>query len=146
FSDALRRVITPNPKYTEEERDIVYGALVYIAKILTENGVNVIIDATGNRRRYRDNARRQIPSFMEAYLRCPLEVCIERESKRKADAYGAPREVYAKAFKGESKTVPGLGAPYEEPLDPEVTVDSDKISPEECAEKILETIMKRFMR
>ncbi|MEM3591584.1 MAG: adenylyl-sulfate kinase [Candidatus Bathyarchaeia archaeon] len=145
-SDALRRVITPNPKYTEEERDIVYGALVYIAKILTENGVNVIIDATGNRRRYRDNARRQIPSFMEAYLRCPLEVCIERESKRKADAYGAPREVYAKAFKGESKTVPGLGAPYEEPLDPEVTVDSDKISPEECAEKILETIMKRFMR
>ncbi|MEM1507550.1 MAG: adenylyl-sulfate kinase [Candidatus Bathyarchaeia archaeon] len=145
-SDALRRVITPNPKYTEEERDIVYGALVYIAKILTENGVNVIIDATGNRRRYRDNARRQIPSFMEAYLRCPLEVCIERESKRKADAYGAPREVYAKAFKGESKTVPGLGAPYEEPLDPEVTVDSDKISPEECAEKILEAIMKRFMR
>ncbi|MEM1550927.1 MAG: adenylyl-sulfate kinase, partial [Candidatus Bathyarchaeia archaeon] len=32
-SDALRRVITPNPKYTEEERDMVYGVLVYIAKI-----------------------------------------------------------------------------------------------------------------
>ncbi|MEM2648831.1 MAG: adenylyl-sulfate kinase, partial [Candidatus Bathyarchaeia archaeon] len=81
-SDALRKVMTPNPKYTEEERDIVYGTLVYIAKILTENGVNVIIDATGNRRKYRDNARSQIPLFMEAYLRCPLEVCIEREAKR----------------------------------------------------------------
>jgi len=144
-SDALRRVITPNPKYTDEERDMVYGALVYIAKILTENGVNVIIDATGNRRRYRDNARRQIPLFMEAYLRCPLEVCIERESKR-VDNHGAPREVYAKAFRGESKTVPGLGAPYEEPLNPEVTVDSDKLSPEECVEKILKAIAERFMR
>ncbi|MEM2655693.1 MAG: adenylyl-sulfate kinase [Candidatus Bathyarchaeia archaeon] len=145
-SDALRRVITPSPKYTEEERDIVYGALVYIAKILTENGVNVIIDATGNRRRYREHARREIPLFMEAYIRCPLEVCIERESRRGADAYGAPREVYAKAFRGESKTVPGLGAPYEEPVNPEVTVDSDKLSPEECAERVLEVILNRFVK
>ncbi|MEM2166613.1 MAG: adenylyl-sulfate kinase, partial [Candidatus Bathyarchaeia archaeon] len=123
-----------------------YGALVYIAKILTENGVNVIIDATGNRRRYREHARREIPLFMEAYIRCPLEVCIERESRRGADAYGAPREVYAKAFRGESKTVPGLGAPYEEPVNPEVTVDSDKLSPEECAERVLEVILNRFVK
>ena len=145
-SDALRKVMTPNPKYTEGERDIVYGTLVYIAKILTENGVNVIIDATGNRRKYRDNARSQIPLFMEAYLRCPLEVCIEREAKRGLDVYGAPREVYAKAFRGESKTVPGLGAPYEEPLNPEIVVDSDKLSPEECAENIMKTIIERFVR
>lgn len=143
-SDALRRVITPSPRYTDEERDIVYGALVYIAKILTDNGVNVIIDATGNRRRYREYARREIPLFMEAYLRCPLKVCIEREAKRGADAYGAPRGIYAKAFRGESGTVPGLGSPYEEPLNPEVTVDSDKLSPEECAERILEVILERF--
>lgn len=144
-SDALRKVITPNPKYTEEERDIVYGALVYIAKILTDNGVNVIIDATGNRRRYRDQARREIQKFMEAYLRCPLEVCIEREAKRGMDAYGAPKEIYAKALKGESKTVPGLGAPYEEPENPDVTVDSDKLSPEECVERILRFILEHFI-
>jgi adenylylsulfate kinase len=64
-SDALRKVMTPNPRYTEEERDVVYGTLVYIAKLLTDNGVNVIIDATGNRRKYRDNARREISQFME---------------------------------------------------------------------------------
>lgn len=145
-SDALRRVMTPNPKYTEDERDMVYGTLVYVAKILTENGVNVIIDATGNRRRYRDRARREIPLFMEAYVRCPLEVCIEREAKRGMDVYGAPRNIYAKALSGESKTVPGLGVPYEEPVNPEVTVDSDKLSPEECAEKILRVLMERFIR
>ncbi|MEM2320459.1 MAG: adenylyl-sulfate kinase [Candidatus Bathyarchaeia archaeon] len=143
-SDELRKVMTPSPKYTEEERDIVYATLVYIARILTENGVNVIIDATGNRRRYRDETRRLIPKFMEAYLRCPLEVCIMRESKRGPDFYGAPGGIYAKALRGESETVPGIGAPYEEPINPEVTVDSDKLSPEECAERILDVILERF--
>ncbi len=143
-SDALRKIITPNPKYTEEERDIVYGALVYIARILTDNGINVIIDATGNRRKYRDHARREISRFMEAYIQCPLEVCIKREARRGIDVYGSPREVYAKAFRGESKTVPGLGVPYEEPINPGVTVDSDKLSPEECTEIILKAILEKF--
>lgn len=145
-SDALRKVVTPNPKYTDEERDIVYGTLIYIAKILTENGVNVIIDATGNKRKYRDRARWEIPKFMEAYVRCPLEVCIKRESKRGINFYDAPGEIYNKALRGESKTVPGLGSPYEEPLNPEVTVDSDKMSPEECVEKIFEAIKEKFMK
>jgi len=144
-SDALRRVMTPNPKYTEEERNIVYGTLVYIAKLLTDNGVNVIIDATGNRRKYRDRARREIQCFMEAYVKCPIEVCIKRESRRNIDSYGAPKNIYKKAFTGESRTVPGLGSPYEEPLNPEVTVDSNKLNPEECAEKILEAIVKKFV-
>jgi len=144
-SDELRKIMTPNPKYTEEERDIVYGTLVYIAKLLTENGVNVIIDATGNRRKYRDQARREIPRFIEAYIRCPIEVCIKREFKRSMmESYGAPKNIYRKAFTGESKTVPGLGSPYEEPLKPEVTVDSDKVGPKECAEKILKVLVKKF--
>ncbi|MCK4633642.1 adenylyl-sulfate kinase, partial [Candidatus Bathyarchaeota archaeon] len=51
-SDALRKVLTPKPTYSLEERDIVYATLVYMAKLLTRNNVNVIIDATGNLRRY----------------------------------------------------------------------------------------------
>lgn len=143
-SDMLRKVVTPKPTYSEEERDMVYGAIVFVAKLLTQNGVNVIIDATGNRRRYRNQARREVPRFMEAYLRCPLEVCIQRETGRKEYAY-APKDIYEKAFAGESATVPGMGAPYEEPLKPEVTVDSDKLDPSECAQRILEAIMKVFL-
>ena len=142
-SDALRKAITPEPTYTEEERDMFYGALVLIAKHLTEHGVNVIVDATGNRRRYRESARRKIPHFIEAYLKCPLEVCIERESRR-GKTFQAPKDIYKRAFKGEAPTVPGIGAPYEEPLHPEVTVDSEKLSPEECAQKIYETTTKAF--
>lgn len=144
-SDMLRKVMTPSPKYTEEEREMVYGALVFAAKLLTENGVNVIIDATGNRQRYRELARREIQGFMEAYVKCPLEVCIKRESRRTNDEY-APRGVYRKAFAGESKTVPGIGVPYEEPLSPEVVVASDKLSPKECAERIMQAIRRKGHR
>lgn len=139
----LRQIITPNPKYTEDERDIVYGTLVFIAKLLAENGGNVIIDATGNRRRYREKARKEIARFMEAYVRCPLDICMKRETERKG-AFHAPEGIYKKALVGESVTVPGLGVPYEEPKNPEVTVDSDKMSPGECAEKILEKARRLF--
>ena len=143
-SDALRKIATPNPKYTEEERDIVYGALVYTAKMLTECGVNVIIDATGNKRKYRELARKEIEKFLEAYLKCPLEICIKREMSRK-ETHQAPRGIYVKALTGESKTVPGMGAPYEEPINPEVTVDAESRTPEECAKEILRVIMSKFM-
>ena len=144
-SDMLRRVVTPSPKYTEEERDMVYSAILFVAKLLTQNGVNVIIDATANRRKYRDQARKEIPRFMEAYLRCPMEVCIQRESRRKEEgAFYAPKDIYKKAFTGESATVPGVGVPYEEPLNPDVTVDSHKLSLEQSTQKIHETFKKKF--
>lgn len=139
-SDYLRKIVTPEPKYTEEEREIVYRSLVFAAKLLTDNGINVIIDATGNRRKYRKLARELISKFIEAYIRCPLEVCVERETKR-TDEY-APKNIYKRAFSGESKTVPGVGVPYEAPESPEVIVDSDKLSVEECARKVLVAIQK----
>ena len=142
-SDALRKVLTPKPTYSLEERDIVYATLVYIAELLTRNGVNVVIDATGNLRRYRENARRLIPRFMEAYLECPLEVCMNRESKR-GKTYHAPKQIYAKAMEGKAPTVPGVGQPYEPPTNPEITIETMKLTPEEAAQKILETIIKRW--
>lgn len=138
-SDGLRKVMTPKPTYSIEERDIVYSSLVYIAGILTQNGVNVIIDATGNLRRYRDEARMRIPRFVEVYLQCPMDICIEREQKR-ARTYHAPRKIYARALKGKSSTVPGVGQPYEEPLNAEIVLDTAKCSPRGCAEKILKKV------
>jgi len=49
-SDELRRVLTPRPVYTDEERDWFYGVVVYLAEHLTESGVNVVISATAPRR------------------------------------------------------------------------------------------------
>ena len=140
-SDGLRRVMTPEPTYSLEERDTVYATLVHIAALLTNNSVNVIIDATGNLRRYRDEARRQIPRFIEAYLECSMNVCMEREQKRKM-THQAPRKIYARALESNASTVPGVGQPYESPLSPEIVLDAANCSPRACAEKILEKIMQ----
>ena len=138
-SDELRKRITPAPKYTEEERDFVYKTLASTAKNLTDEGVNLIIDATGNRRRYRERPRREISRFAEIYVKCPLELCIEREKRRIEFAY-APRAIYKKAYTGRSSTVPGVNVPYEEPLNPEVTVNSKELSARRCAEKIADRL------
>jgi len=142
-SDALRGVVTPRPCYSLGERDVVYGTLVYVAWLLTENGVNVVIDGTGNLRRYRDDARKRIGRFAEVFLVCPLDVCMEREARR-GEAFSAPRRIYARALEGRASNVPGVGQPYEEPLAPELVLDTVKLSPEECAEKILGLIDERF--
>jgi len=138
-SDGLRKIMTPEPSYSLEERDMVYATLVYLAKLLTQNGTNVVIDATGNLRRYRDNARRQIQNFLEVYLECPLKICMEREVER-AKTYHAPKRIYSKALQGKAPTVPGVGQPYEPPLKPELTLDTTKLSPEQCAQEIVKKL------
>ncbi|HDI01928.1 MAG TPA: adenylyl-sulfate kinase [Candidatus Bathyarchaeota archaeon] len=137
-SDELRRVLTPRPKYTEEERDWFYNVMAWIGWLLVRNGVNVIFDATANRRAYRERARRLIGAdrFMEVYVRCPIRVCMERDVKG----------IYKLALEGKASTVPGLQVPYEEPVKPDVVVDTDRMSPEECADVILRHILKRFYR
>jgi adenylylsulfate kinase len=139
--DEIRRAITPLPRYTEEERDLVYASLAYMAMLLAEEGVNVIIDATANRRRYRDFARRLIPNFGEVFIRAPLEICMDREAKRKAEF--SPKGIYKKAA-GEKAAVPGVNVAYEEPLTPEIEVDSTRMNPEESARFITAKIIDLF--
>jgi adenylylsulfate kinase len=134
-SDGLRKVMTPKATYSVEERDSVYATLVYVAGLLTRNHVNVVIDSTGNLRRYRDEARIMISEFLEVYLQCPLEKCMQRESTRKL-RFEAPKQIYQRAKKGLATTVPGVGQPYEPPLKPELTLDTSMCTPEECARNI----------
>jgi adenylylsulfate kinase len=139
--DEIRKVITPNPRYTEEERDIVYASLAYMAKLLYESGVNVIVDATANKRHYRDLARSLVPNFAEVHIRAPIDVCMTRERERKAQF--APKDIYKKAAQ-ERALVPGVNVSYEEPLAPEIDVDTTAMSPEQSARFIAEKIIKIF--
>ena len=132
-SDALRRVLTPRPAYSEEERDTFYLAMAFIGKLLVEHGVPVIFDATANRRIYRDSARRQIARFLEVYVDCPLALCLERDSKG----------IYRKAQAGVASTVPGLQAAYEPPEKPDLVVHGDRELPEEAAQRVLLKLVER---
>ncbi len=143
-SDALRKVMTPKPSYSLDERDSVYDTLIHIAELLTRNGVNTVIDATGNLRPYRESARERIPCFIEVYLECTLEVCMEREAKR-GRSYHAPRGIYAGAKEGRAPTVPGVGQPYEEPIHPDVRIDTTKTTPEAAAAKIFVALQRKCL-
>lgn len=122
-SDHLRGILTPNPTYTPTERDWFYAALGQLAAWLAQEGVNVLIAATANRRAYRDQARQQIPRFAELYVRCSLATCQARD----------PKGIYARAQAAAQDAVPGLGAIYEPPLFPEATVDTEHLSPDAAA-------------
>jgi adenylylsulfate kinase len=141
--DEMRKFITPQPTYSDEEREIVYASLVYIAKLLVECGMPVIIDATANRRKYRERARETLPNFAEVYVKCSLDTCMKREWRRTAKH--APAGIYKKSME-QGATVPGVNVPYEEPLNPEVVVDSETMSVKKCAVRIVEFLLKRYGR
>jgi adenylylsulfate kinase len=131
--DDLRRFVTPSPDYSDAERDMVYRSVVFMAQTLYSLGHSVIIDATGNRRRWRDLAREVIGDFFEVFLECPLETCIQRESHRK-DRRGAPGNIYEKAEVG--YPVPGVSAPYEKPESAEIVINTEEDPSETAVDRI----------
>jgi adenylylsulfate kinase len=132
-SDTLRHRLTPHPTYGSEERDWFYSVVAFLAGLLTDNGVNVILSATAPRRLYRAQARSRINRFAEVYLDCPPEVCQQRDSKG----------LWERALKGEITTLPGVGVPYEPPETPEVRVDTACLSAEDAASQVLRELVAR---
>lgn len=126
-SDVLRRILTVQPHYDEPEREAFYRQMVYIGTLLAQHGVPVIFDATANRRAYRDQARIQIPRFLEVYVNSPLKICIARD----------PKGIYRKARDGEAKSVPGLQSIYEPPENPDVVVDGSRELAETAARRVV---------
>ncbi len=134
-SDAVRRVLTPAPIYSQAERDLLYRALAFMGARLVAHGVTVIFDATANRRAYRDFARRLIPKFIEVAVECPLDICMQRDYKG----------TYQRGQGGDSSTVPGLQDPYEAPVNPEITIDTTKAQAREAAQKIMDLVKSSFV-
>lgn len=132
-SDDLRGRFTPHPTFTDEERKWFYEMIVFLAGLLTENGVNVLIAATGSRRDYRDNGRSGIGRFAEVYIDCPREVCRARD----------PKGLWKQAERGEIHALPGAGIPYDAPQSPEIRVDSHRMTVREAAQHIFEGLFRK---
>jgi adenylylsulfate kinase len=136
-SDALRKMFarddTREATYDERDREYFYGAIAFIGQVLTERGIPVIFDATANLRSYRDRARQVIPHFIEVYVDSPLEVCIRRD----------PKGIYRRAQEGKANNVPGLGAPYEPPENPDTVVHGDRENADQAAERIVRLLEGR---
>lgn len=132
-SDSFRRVLSDHPRYDAQERDAFYRLMAYVGTLLTEHGVPVIFDATANLRQFRDRARKEIPRFLEVYVDCPLEICMARD----------PKGIYKQAHAGSASAVPGVQAPYEPPVMPDVLVHGDREDPKLAAARVVATLAEK---
>lgn len=126
--DVVRKNLTKDLGYTEEDRKTNLERVTFVAKLLSRNGIATIVSFISPYIVSRETARKETMNFIEVYVKCPLEVCIERDVKG----------LYKKALTGEIDNFTGVSHPYEEPPNPEIIVETDKETIEESTEKILD--------
>ncbi|UCB56916.1 MAG: adenylyl-sulfate kinase [Candidatus Omnitrophota bacterium] len=138
--DIVRKSLTRDLGFSKEDRDKNIQRVTFVAKLLTRNGVFVLSSFVSPYRAARENARREIGSFFEVYVKCSLQECMRRDVKG----------MYKKAMAGEIKDFTGVSDPYEEPQEPELVLETDKETPGENAEKVLSSLeglgyLKRYL-
>ncbi|MEM4400224.1 MAG: adenylyl-sulfate kinase [Candidatus Nitrosocaldus sp.] len=125
--DEVRRNLSPDLGFSKQDREMHAKRVVYISKLLTRNGIISIVSLISPYRAFRAYAREELKDFVEVYVKCSIDTCIKRD----------PKGLYRKALNGEIQDMTGIQDPYEEPLNPEVAVDTDRQSIDECVDTIL---------
>ena len=127
--DNIRHGLNKNLGFSPEDRTENIRRIGEVAKLFTDAGIITIAAFISPYREDRDAVRKLLNDgeFIEVYVECPLDVCEERDTKG----------LYKKARAGEVKDFTGISAPYEEPLNPELTIDSSKQTVEESTRAIL---------
>ncbi len=124
--DIVRQGLTSDLGFSKEDRDKNIERVTFVAKLLTRNGVAVLCSFISPYRQARDNARKQTGNFVEVYCYAPLEALVERDVKG----------LYKKALAGEIENFTGVSDPYEEPVNPEVIINSATETIEESLSKV----------
>jgi adenylylsulfate kinase len=127
--DNIRHGLNKNLGFSPEDRSENIRRIGEVAKLFTGANIITITAFISPYREDRNNARalQKEGEFIEVYVKCPLDVCEQRDTKG----------LYKKARAGEVKEFTGISAPYEEPSDPELTIDSSELSVEESTRAIL---------
>jgi adenylylsulfate kinase len=119
--DGIRSKLYPDLGYSKEEREMHNRVVVEMANLLAKNGVITIVSIISPFKSTREFARKEIGNFVEVYLKCSIEELIRRD----------PKGLYAKAMKGEMEGLTGYDGVYEEPDNPDLVLETDKLSVEE---------------
>jgi adenylyl-sulfate kinase len=128
--DVVRNNLSKGLGFSREDRDTNIARIAFVAHLLARNGVYVVCAAISPFREARDAARRTIGDFVEIHVAPPLEACIARDVKG----------LYARAIAGEIAQFTGISDPYEEPLSPELRLDTSTITVHEGVARILSTL------
>ncbi len=125
--DVIRTNLSKGLGFSKEDRDTNIRRIGFVCDLLTRNGVVAIASAISPYRDVRDEVRKSIGDFAEIFVKCHIDELVKRDVKG----------LYEKALRGEIKNFTGVSDPYEEPLTPEVLVESDKETVEESLDKII---------
>jgi adenylyl-sulfate kinase len=125
--DIVRQGLTRDLGFSKEDRDKNIERVTFVAKLLSRNGVAAIVSFVSPYRERRDLARKETTNFIEVYAKCSVEECIKRDVKG----------MYKKALRGEIKDFTGVNDPYEEPLNPELIIETDKVNVKESVDKVV---------
>ena len=124
--DIVRTHLSKGLGFSREDRDTNIKRIAFVCGLLTRNGVICISAAIAPYREAREWARREIGNFVEVYVKCPIEVCRQRDVKG----------LYKLVDEGKLKGFTGVDDPYEEPEHPELIVETSKETVEESISRI----------
>lgn len=127
--DEIRKGLSRDLGLSKEDREEHARRVSYLAKVLSRNGVVSVVALISPYRISRETAREVIGNdrFVEAYVKASLSTCEKRD----------PKGLYAKARRGEIDNMTGIQDPYEEPLSPGITLDTEANSAQECVQRLL---------
>ena len=131
--DIVRQDLTSDLGFSKEHRDENIRRVTFVAELLSRNGVATLVSFISPYRKARQRAREKCTNFIEVYVKCDRETLIQRDVKG----------LYARAVNGEIENFTGISDPYEEPLSPEIIVDSGVEPPEDSLERILKYLESR---
>jgi adenylyl-sulfate kinase len=130
--DEVRQNLSKGLGFSREDRDTNIRRIGYVAKLLARNGVAVITAAISPYRAIRDEVREQIGEFVEVHVKASLDECIRRDTKG----------LYARALAGEIPQFTGVSDPYEEPLAPELVIDTEREDVADSASRVVDRLLE----
>jgi adenylyl-sulfate kinase len=129
----LRSTISKDLSFSKKDRELNLERAAYIAELLSRNGNIALCSFISPYRQARDKIRKQIEkhgTFIEVHVKASIDTCKSRDTEG----------MYAKAEKAEIEEFTGVSSPYQEPKNPELVLDTEKISAQESAGKVIELI------
>ena len=131
--DVLRKGISQDLGYSKEDRCIQVYRATGLASYFNQTGSIALVSLVSPYRDHRAYARKQIPNFIEVYVRCPLNVCESRDTKG----------LYRLARTGKIEHFTGVSDPYEEPENCEIVVDTDRMDARCCVDKMMDFLIRK---
>ncbi len=128
--DVVRTHLSKGLGFSKEDRNTNIERIGWVASRLARAGTAVVVAAISPYAEARQSAREmteEYAPFLEVYVRASVDECARRD----------PKGLYARALAGELVDFTGVSAPYEEPLAPELVLDTELDEPEASASRVV---------